>query len=91
MRQLYNNWLVVNHDSAGDAYSLIKQCETEDRFGVNYQNAVAAYTAVPENVNTAQKLDDVEYKDSGVQQGWETWGSTNFLDAKDEANLELAG
>ena len=56
---------------------------------MNYQNAVAAYKAVPENVNTPQKLDEVEYKESSVQQGWETWGATNFSDAKDEANLEL--
>lgn len=89
MRQLYNDWLVVNRDTAMDAYSLIKQCETEGKTGMNYQNAVSAYTSIPDNVNTPQKLDEVEYKESSVQQGWETWGATNFSDAKDEANLEL--
>ena len=91
IRQLYNDWLVVNHEDAKEAYALIKQCETEGKSGVNYQNAVAAYTAVPDNVDTAEKLDAVEYKESSVQQGWENWGATNFQDAKDEANMELAG
>jgi len=89
IRQLFNDWLVVNHAEAKEAYSLIKQCETEGKAGINYQNAVSAYTAVPDNVNTPQKLTEVEYKESSVQQGWETWGANNFSDAKDEANLEL--
>jgi iron(III) transport system substrate-binding protein len=91
MRQVYNDWLVTNHDKAKDAYALIKQAESEGKTGTNYQNAVAAYTWVPDNVDTAAKLDAVDYKDSSVQQGWENWGADLFQVAIDEANMELAG
>ncbi len=76
MRQLYNDWLVANHAKAREAYALIKQAESEGKMGTNYQNAVAAYTWVPDNVDTAAELDAVDYRDSGVQQGWETWGAS---------------
>jgi ABC-type Fe3+ transport system substrate-binding protein len=91
IRQLYNDWLVANSAKAREAYALIKQAESEGKMGTNYQNAVAAYTWVPDNVDTAAKLDAVEYKESSVQAGWETWGADLFQVAIDEANLELAG
>jgi hypothetical protein len=91
IRQLYNDWLVTNHEKAQDAYTLIKQAESEGKTGTNYQNAVAALTWVPDNVDSAAKLDAVEYKESSVQQGWENWGAELFQVAVDEANLELAG
>jgi ABC-type Fe3+ transport system substrate-binding protein len=90
IRQVYNDWLVTNHDLAKDAYSLIQQAESEGKTGTNYQNAVAAYTAVPDNVDTSEKLDAVEYKESSIQQGWENWGATQFQEAKDLAEQALA-
>jgi len=89
IRQLYQSWLVVNHGKAKDAYSLIKQCEYEGKTGQNYQNAVASFTAIPDNVDTVDELKTVEYNESSVQQGWETWGATKFQEAEDEANQEL--
>ena len=91
IRQLYNDWLVTNHNQAKEGYALIKQCESEGKTGTNYQNAVAAYVWVPDNVDTVAKLDAVDYRDSGIQQGWENWGADLFQVAIDEANLELAG
>jgi len=91
IRQLYQDWLVANHEKASDAYSLIKQCEDEGETGTHYQNAVAAFTAVPDNVDTVDELKTVEYGESSVQQGWETWGATKFQEAIDEADLELPG
>ena len=61
------------------------------RVGTNYQNAVAAFNAVPENVDTLDELKSVDYRDSAVQEGWENWGATQFQEAIDEATLELAG
>jgi len=90
IRQVYNDWLVTNHGAAKDAYSLIKQAESEGETGTNYQNAVAAYTAVPDNVNTAEKLIAIEYKESSIQQGWENFGATQFQEAKNEAEQALA-
>lgn len=89
IRQLYQDWLVANHGKAKDAYSLIKRCEDEGKTGTNYQNAVAAFTAVPDNVDTIDELKTVEYGESSVQQGWETWGAAKFQEAEDEANQEL--
>jgi len=91
IRQVTNDWLVVNHATAIEAYDLIKQCEEENKTGTNYQNAVAAYNAVPENVDTLDELKSVDYRDSAVQEGWETWGATQFQEAIDEATIELAG
>ena len=91
MRQVYNDWLVTNHAKAQDAYTLIKQAESEGKTGTNHQNAVAALTWVPDNVDSAAKLVAVEYKESSIQQGWENWGAELFQVAVDEANLELAG
>jgi len=91
IRQVSNDWLVVNQAKAMEAYGLIKQCEEENKIGVNYQNAVAAYIAVPENIDTVDELKTVDYKDSTVQEGWETWGATQFQEAIDEATIELAG
>jgi spermidine/putrescine-binding protein len=91
IRQVTNDWLVVNHATAIEAYELIKQCEEENKVGTNYQNAVAAYNAVPENVDTLDELKEVEYGDSAVQEGWENWGATQFQEAIDEATIELAG
>ncbi len=89
IRQLYEDWLVKNHGKAKDAYSLIKQCEDEGKTGTNYQNAVAAFTAVPDNVDTIDELKTVEYSESSTREGWETWGATKFQEAEDEANQEL--
>jgi ABC-type Fe3+ transport system substrate-binding protein len=91
IRQVTNDWLVVNHATAMEAYELIKQCEEENTVGINYQNAVAAFNAVPENVDTLDELKTVDYRDSAVQEGWENWGAAQFLEAKDEATIELAG
>lgn len=91
IRQLYNDWLVANHDKAKDAYALIKQAESEGKTGTHYQNAVDAYLWVPDNVDTAAKLDALDYHDSSIQQGWENWGADLFQVAIDEANMELAG
>lgn len=91
MRQLYQDWLVANHQKAKEGYALIKQCEAGNKKGQHYQNAVTAFTAVPDNVDTVDELKTVSYKDSSVQQGWETWGSTKIQEAIDEANLELTG
>jgi spermidine/putrescine-binding protein len=91
IRQLYKNWLVVNHEKAKEAYDLIKQCETEGKTGEHYQAAIAAFTTVPENVDTLDELKTVAYKESAVQEGWETWGETKFQEAIDEATLALAG
>jgi hypothetical protein len=89
IRQLYQDWLVANHEKAKDAYSSIKQCEDEGKTGTHYQDAVSAFTAVPDNVDTIDELKTVEYGESSVQQGWETWGATKFQEAEDEANEEL--
>ena len=89
MRQLYQSWLVVNHGKAGQAHQLIAQCEDEGKMGEHFQNAVAAYTAVPDNVDTLDELKTVDYKDSAVIEGWEIWGDTKFQTAIDETTLEL--
>ncbi|MCW4041914.1 MAG: extracellular solute-binding protein [Candidatus Bathyarchaeota archaeon] len=91
IRQVTNDWLVTNHAAAMEAYELIKQCEEENTVGTNYQNAVAAFNAVPENVDTLDELKSVDYRDSAVQEGWENWGAAQFQEAIDEATLELAG
>ncbi|MGD8544955.1 MAG: extracellular solute-binding protein [Candidatus Bathyarchaeota archaeon] len=90
IRALYSNWLVPNHAKAVEAYNLIKQCESDNKTGQRYQFAVANYTAVPDNVNTLEKLKTIPYKtddDPTVQPGWQTWGDDKFQKAIDEANL----
>ena len=86
IRQVYQDWLVTNHQKATEAYPLIKQCEADNKTDMHYQYAVANYTAVPDNVNTLNGLKTVSYKDAPVQAGWETWGATMFQAAVDEAN-----
>jgi hypothetical protein len=86
IRQVYQDWLATNHQKATEAYTLIKQCETEGKTNLHYQYAVANYTAVPENVNTLNGLKTVSYKDASVQAGWETWGANKFQAAANEAN-----
>jgi len=68
---------------------LITQCEDEGKTGEHFRNAVAAYTSVPDNVDTLDEFETVSYKDSAVIEGWETWGDTKFQTAIDEATLEL--
>lgn len=91
IRQLYQSWLVVNHGSAKQGYQLIKQSEEEGKIGEHYQQAVAAFIAPPDNVDTVDELETVSYNDSAVIEGWEIWGATQFQTAIDEATLELGG
>lgn len=87
IRQLYQDWLVTNRQKAIQGYALIKQCEAEGKTGQNYQNAVAAFTSAPENVDTIDELKAVDRKDPVVQAGWENWSDTKFQEAIDEANI----
>jgi iron(III) transport system substrate-binding protein len=89
IRQLYQSWLVVNLEKARQAHQLMAQCEDEGKTGEHFQNAVAAYTAVPDNVDTLDGLKTVSYKESAVIEGWEIWGGTKFQTAINEATLEL--
>ncbi len=88
IQQLYQSWLVVNQEKARQAYQLIMQCKNEGKTGEHFHNAVAAYTVVPDNVDTLDKLKTMSDNENAVIEGWETWGGTKFQTAIDEATLE---
>lgn len=74
-RDVFNHWLVVNHDTAAAAWTEMGKDPEK------YDAAIDDFTKVPENVDTMEELKFVDYRDPAITASWEEHGATQFAAA----------